>query len=112
MVAHLRKKGSNEKRRLPSLDDFHGSSNIFKIAHTVILVSPNYQGYDIENQLYPTFFYTPKSRAGASTNRVAIKTFNGKEKKYNDGYDLADYKTNKSGEWELEEKEKDGINNF
>lgn len=85
LVSHLRKK-SNPKVIVPDMHDFMGSSNIYKIAYTCILLAPYFGMYDEENLLYPTIFRVPKSRAGVSNRVVGIKTFDGKLKRYRDGY--------------------------
>jgi len=112
LVVHVRKRQS--KRGLIGQEDIYGSSDIYKIAHTIVFTSPFYQGYDNEKRLYPTLFYTPKSRSGASTNRIGQKVFDGLSKTYQDGFKLFSYDLTSEGEWGLNEIEqkKDPENNF
>lgn len=108
LVAHLRKK-QGQHRKLPTIDDFMGSSDIFKIPHTVVLTAPDYMNYDNQKQQYSTFFYSPKSRVGASTNRVGIKIFDGASKEYLPGYEIYSYKPTVKGDWELEREQEGDI---
>jgi archaellum biogenesis ATPase FlaH len=113
LVSHVRKQMTSSKSsdiRLLKMDDIQGSSDIFKIAHTVLFMSPNYQDYDHESKRYSTLFYSPKSRYGASTTSIGIKVFNGMSKQYEPGYEIADQKLIK-GEWVIERRTY-GTNNF
>lgn len=113
LVSHVRKGDSKSKKPLLSMEDIQGSSDIFKIAHTVLFMSPHYQAYDQENKRYPTLFYSPKSRYGASTTRVGIKTFNGYLKEYEKGYNLAE-QVYDDGQWKVQgiKKDANAENNF
>tara|TARA_R110000744_G_C19367560_1_gene562059 strand:+ start:3269 stop:4258 length:990 start_codon:yes stop_codon:yes gene_type:complete len=115
LVSHVRKRDSRAARQLLKLEDIQGSSDIFKIAHTVLMMSPYYEEYDNERKLYPTLFYSPKSRYGASTTAMGIKIFDGKSKQYIDGFEEAKQLFIK-GEWKIERQSDRpkhiGSNNF
>lgn len=101
LVSHVRKRDSRAAKQLLKMEDIQGSSDIFKIAHTVLMMSPYYEEYDDDEKIYPTLFYSPKSRYGASTTSIGIKTFDGKSKQYIKGYEEARHVLYK-GEWRLE----------
>ena len=73
LVSHLRKK--TKERGLPDQEDFHGSSNIPKIATEAIILSPCYSLQDNVNFQYPTFFRFVKSRRGLKSNYAALINF-------------------------------------
>jgi KaiC/GvpD/RAD55 family RecA-like ATPase len=105
LVSHVRKRDSKSAKQLLKMEDIQGSSDIFKIAHTVIMMSPHYEAYNMESKLFPTLLYTPKSRYGAPKTRIGIKTFDGKSKRYLDGYDIAEH-VNEKGEWKIVKRPK------
>ena len=86
LVSHLRKKYRD--RGSPNIEDLHGSSNIPKIASTVILTTPNYGDYDHVNLRYGTFMRIAKSRSGIKPNVFAMIRFDGKLRKYEDKYEI------------------------
>ena len=85
LVSHLRKR---DRKTLPDNDDFHGSSNIAKIASTCLMVSNNTDNHDIVNSRYSTILRVSKSRSGASTFLAGEVFFNAKDNKYEEGYKL------------------------
>jgi len=60
MFSHLRRKARDKK--MPDNDDFHGSSNIAKIADTTLLIVRQYDGAN--KDVSPTIFCVGKSRNG------------------------------------------------
>lgn len=97
LVSHLRKP-VDKRQRVPSIHDLMGSSDIGKIAHTVITTAPYFEMYDINNNKFPTFFSIPKSRVGVPGSIIGIKTFDGVRKEYLPGYELVRKFVAKSGE--------------
>ncbi len=89
LVSHLRKKNMIDKKIIPSLDDFHGTSDIVKIATKVILLS-SYNNENItEPYRYSTLVQVAKSRVdkiGASF--IGELIYNSKYNKYEDNYAL------------------------
>jgi hypothetical protein len=110
LVAHLRKKNEISKRLVPTLDDFHGSSNITKIATQVITINPatgapcRSEGdlKTIESPkwyLAPTFISVLKDRRAGAPPFVAVQMFDKRTRRYADEYSLGWLK--KGGtEWE------------
>ncbi len=68
LVAHLRKKDRQNDELVAGLEEFHGSSDLFKIATRVITVSP---GKMTDAGLYETFFRAPKNRLDGGVTRFA-----------------------------------------
>jgi len=59
LVAHLRKRDRHNQEIAAGLDEFHGSSDLTKIATKVITIAP---GSVTDSGTYETYFRTPKSR--------------------------------------------------
>lgn len=72
LVAHLRKRDRNSDELVAGLEEFHGSSDLFKIATRVITVSP---GRMTSDGLYETFFRVPKNRLDGGVTRFAAREF-------------------------------------
>lgn len=70
LVAHLRKRDRTNDDLVAGLEEFHGSSDLFKIATKVITVSP---GKMTESGLVETFFRCPKSRIDGSVSRYSAR---------------------------------------
>lgn len=88
LVAHLRKKDERARKLVPSIDDFHGSSNITKIATQVITLE---RATDIEPTkwyLSPTYMAILKDRRAGAPRYVAVTNFNTITKTYAPEYTL------------------------
>jgi archaellum biogenesis ATPase FlaH len=70
LVAHLRKRDRANDDLVAGLEEFHGSSDLFKIATRVITVSP---GQMTEGGLFETFFRVPKNRLDGGVTRFAAR---------------------------------------
>lgn len=70
LVAHLRKRDKQNDDLVAGLEEFHGSSDLFKIATKVITVSP---GKMTESGLVETFFRCPKNRIDGSVTRFSAR---------------------------------------
>lgn len=66
LVAHLRKRDKFNGERCAGLDEFHGSSDLVKIATKVITLAP---GRPVSKCEFETFFRTPKNRTNGSSSR-------------------------------------------
>jgi hypothetical protein len=66
LVAHLRKRDRANEDLVPGIDEFHGSSDLTKIATRVVTISP---GGRTQDGCYETFFRIPKNRLNGGTNR-------------------------------------------
>lgn len=91
LLAHLRKGDRTGQKALPELDDFHGHSDIVKVATTVLLLGAvppeKLQG---DEGMYPTYFHIAKCRtAGEVTPYVGILGFDMRQNRYGDRYYLA-----------------------
>lgn len=98
LVAHLRKRDQRAKQLVASLDDFHGSSNITKIATQAIAIE---RAANIESPkwyLSPTFVTIPKDRRSGSPGLVSLMWFDRRTRGYATEYTLG--KIARGSEWE------------
>lgn len=72
LVAHLRKRDKLNEELVPGLDEFHGSSDLYKIATKVITFTPGKLTHD---GTYETFFRIPKNRLDGGVTRFIGKEF-------------------------------------
>lgn len=72
LVAHLRKKDRNSDDLVAGLDEFHGSSDLYKIATRVITVAPGQMNSD---GTFNTYFRIPKNRLDGGVTRFSAKEF-------------------------------------
>jgi replicative DNA helicase len=86
LVSHLRKKF--RERGLPDQEDFYGSSNITKIASMAITISPDREGIDFSQEIYPTFIRICKCRTGISPSLAIRCNFNLNSREYDEKYTL------------------------
>jgi hypothetical protein len=89
LLAHLRKPQFKGKALVPDIADFHGSSDLTKIATKVFTIG---QGSNIhsESNLDCTFFHASKNRLNGSVNKyVGVMTFDNERRKYQDFYCIA-----------------------
>lgn len=66
LVSHLRKRDKYNTDLVPGLEEFHGSSDLFKIATKVITIAP---GMTTDKGNYETFFRIPKNRMNNGVTR-------------------------------------------
>lgn len=87
LVAHLRKGDKYTPDLVAGLEEFHGSSDLYKIATKVITLSP---GKVTPEGNYETFFRVPKNRFnGSATRYVGRELFSPKKGCYERGrYEL------------------------
>ncbi len=91
-ISHLRKLsgGSKEAPVVPSMDEFHGSSNKVKEATVVIMLAPD----DVKNQesaggvQRATWCCIRKLRMGGVDNKVARLYFDTHKNNYRESYDI------------------------
>ena len=72
LVAHLRKRDRQNEDLVSDLDEFHGSSDLSKIATKVITFAP---GRPAKDGTFETFFRIPKSRIDGSVTRYIGREF-------------------------------------
>jgi replicative DNA helicase len=91
LVAHLRKRDQRQKQCIATLDDFHGSSNVVKIATQVIALE---HAYDVESPkwyLAPTYVTILKDRRAGAPRLVALCSFDKRTGGYADAYSLGKF---------------------
>ena len=75
LVGHIRKRDKRFRELVPDLDDFHGSSDIGKIATKAVTLAPYYDGAN--HPIYPTVLKACKFRFGSVVTRhIALTNFN------------------------------------
>lgn len=105
VVAHLRKPqgGPRSTALMPQLADFHGSSDITKIATTGILMDSTPRemvtGENEKSNTWPTFMRVGKLRLDGTTLRYgAVTYFDNTSGRYRDQYALGHFEKNET-EW-------------
>jgi hypothetical protein len=88
LVAHLRKADTRAGRLVPTKDDFHGSSNIVKIATRAITMSHASNIEPLHWYQSPTYVSVIKDRLLGSPPWAALTTFDLRRKKYDANYRL------------------------
>lgn len=99
LVAHLRKKDRNNNDLAPGLDEFHGTSDITKIATQVITLAPCY-GIETESHLFPTALRVSKNRIDNSASIFyGLHVFDSRNNNYDKAYKLARVSDCKKGDF-------------
>lgn len=89
LVAHLRKRDRMSKCLMPEIDEFHGSSDLTKIATDVVLLSPMKGG---KNGHWATLMRVAKCRRDGEANRfMGVVMYSTQELKYDDKYRLSKF---------------------
>lgn len=70
LVAHLRKRDRKGSELIPGIDEFHGSSDLTKIATKIITLAP---GAAVAPGKYETYFRIPKCRMDGGVTRYVAK---------------------------------------
>ncbi len=87
-VAHLRKKDTRSKQVVPSIDDFHGSSNLTKIATQVITLDRAEGIEPSAPHFSPTFMHIAKDRRNGANRLVALVNYDKRINAYSPVYTL------------------------
>jgi nucleoside-triphosphatase THEP1 len=83
LIGHLRKSYRGHEEMVPGLEEFHGSSDLYKIATTVITLARG----PVAATGFKTFVRIPKDRLdGGNVRFIAEITFNPETNSYEDGY--------------------------
>ena len=89
IVAHVRKADRRNETLLPTLDDFHGSSDLPKIATKAVMIAPAYDVPPPEPHLWPTYIQAAKCRTDMSVTRyTALMNYNTRRNSYGETYAL------------------------
>jgi len=96
LVSHLRKEGRQTLTLAPGLEEFHGSSDLYKIATKAVTMGP---GAISENGNIETYFRIVKNRFEGSVTRYIGKCrYNTKEGSYERSYEIGSaYQTRDTG---------------
>ncbi len=89
-IAHLRKKDSNTRKQplVPSLSEFHGASDITKIATKAIVLAPAKDRQSSQPHIKNTYVRLPKDRIVGETGLTALMQFDLRTNTYHDAYEL------------------------
>lgn len=88
VVAHLRKPQGKSSTIVPDLEEFHGSSDLSKIATQAIMLSPSWK-HERGPVKYPTYMRVAKNRMnGSVTSYCALVNFDIALNSYEDDYEL------------------------
>jgi hypothetical protein len=92
VIAHVRKGDRKSRQLVPGIEDFHGSSDISKIATKAIMLAPAHDKEDDEDRLpymWPTYFHIGKCRTdGSRTRFLGLVAFNARRNAYELGYSM------------------------
>lgn len=90
LVAHLRKRDPRLKQLVPSLDDFHGSSNLAKVCTHAITIEPA-RSVEIAGARWHdamTFIAILKDRRMGAPSQIALSRFDRRMRRYDGTYTL------------------------
>jgi len=105
MLAHLRKSDRRFQSIVPNIEDFHGSSDITKIATKVVLLAPS-DGETGDLYKYPTYISAVKNRYDSSRARyTAVCAYDVKRNGYEEKYHIGKVNSAQDEFKECEEKE-------
>lgn len=88
VVAHLRKSNPYRRTLMPEIDDFHGTSDITKIATTVVLLSRARDKASEYPWISNTYIQIPKSRIVGACPYVAVCGYDLRRNTYEKAYML------------------------
>lgn len=98
LVAHIRKSDRNSTDKCPGLEEFHGSSDLFKIATKAITLAPG-DNYTKDGKA-ETYMRIVKDRFDGSLQRhMGCLIYNVREGKYESGYKLGSDKQKRNEEF-------------
>jgi archaellum biogenesis ATPase FlaH len=88
-IAHMRKSNKIMKCLVPDMEDFHGTSELFKVATKVITFAVGKQPTKGKTFLNPTYFRIDKCRlSGMATKYLGKVNYNFRLEDYESEYDL------------------------
>lgn len=99
-VSHIRKAQVGQRRLIPELDDFHGSSSLSKVSTGSVIFARDWDGPRASPELSPTFMYVPKDRRGRHSRMIARVNYDMSKGRYEKAYQIgqAEWKDRKE-EW-------------
>lgn len=106
LIAHVRKGDRRFKQIIPATEDFHGTSDIIKIATKAVLMAPALDRRGPNHTLWPTYMHAAKCRPdGTRTRYVGLLHYDICATAYDDYFDLG-VLVNDGSEWERLSEEK------
>ena len=101
LVSHVRKSDRGSVSFAPGLEEFHGSSDLYKIATKAITIGPGAMNSDGQIE---TYFRIVKNRFEGSVTRYIGKSFyNSREGRYGRNYEIGDaFQTRDNGFQQLD----------
>lgn len=92
IVAHLRKRDGRSKAIVPSKEDFHGTSDIYKVSTKAILMAPAFDQENPSPHLWQTYIHPAKCRPeGSRTRYLGLVPFNVQTGRYENDFDVGPY---------------------
>ncbi len=89
VVAHLRKSDRRSSRLIPEVEDFHGTSDVPKMATKAIIIAPAYDQESSDPCLWPTYLAPVKCRFDSSRARyVGLSTYDVRTGRYDESFTL------------------------
>lgn len=92
LIAHIRKVDRRQRGLVPDIEDFHGSSDVVKIATKVVTMAPA-EGLEVPNATDPvwyTYMRASKNRVDGSRVRyLGLTAYNPRQEGYDSKYYLA-----------------------
>jgi hypothetical protein len=89
VVAHLRKSERRGGTLVPGIEDFHGTSDVPKMATKAIMLAPAHEQESGDRCLWPTYIYPAKCRfEGSRTRYVALCNFDVRTGGYESAFTL------------------------
>lgn len=89
VVAHIRKAERGGKRLIPILDDFHGSSDVMKMATKAIILAPASDRQNTQPHLWKTYLSAGKCRVeGGRARYAACVVFDARRRSYDEEFVL------------------------
>ena len=89
VVAHVRKGDRRSPRLVPDLEDFHGTSDVPKIATKAVMIGPAHGEQSGDPCLWPTYLWPAKCRFdGSRTRYVGLSHFDIRTGMYGDDFEL------------------------
>jgi hypothetical protein len=89
VVAHLRKSERRGASLVPGIEDFHGTSDVPKMATKAIMLAPAFNQESGDKCLWPTYIYPAKCRfEGSRTRYVSLCNFDVRTGGYESAFTL------------------------
>lgn len=106
VVAHVRKGDRRAAQLVPSIEDFHGTSDVPKIATKAIMLAPAHDQESHSPTLWPTYMHPVKCRFdGTRTRYVGLLNYDARANAYDPNFRLGKF-TPGGDQWEATPSDK------